>query len=151
MDSNLHILDHHFYGGDAVYQPFKILSTSDGGAIVFGHRYDYTIPSVHMYHPFVLKVNSAGLITELPEQPQVKAHDAIVYPNPGSEWLNIQSGPQVNGAGFTLYDMQGRHLLNQTINNTQLKLNTAALPSGIYPWQIVFKNKLIESGKWIKE
>ncbi len=151
LDSNLHILDHHFYGGDAVYMPWKILSTTDGGAIVFGNRYDYKIPNEYKYHPFALKLNPYGLITELPEQPQAKAHDAIVYPNPGREWLNIQSGPQISGAAFTLYDMKGQPLLNQTLNSTQLKLNTAALPSGIYPWQIVFKNKVIESGKWIKE
>jgi hypothetical protein len=151
LDTNLQIIDHHFYGGDAVYMPWKIIGTSDGGAFLTGNRYDYNVPTERKYHPFALKVNELGLITELPNQPQAKAHDAILYPNPGSEILNIQSGPQINGSQFTLYDMQGRAMRTETITATALKLTTSALPSGTYPWQIVFKNKVIESGKWVKE
>jgi hypothetical protein len=47
--------------------------------------------------------------------------------------------------------MQGKPVLNEKINNTQLKVNTTNLAPGTYPWQIVFKNKVIESGKWVKK
>jgi len=103
------------------------------------------------FQPFALKVDSAGLITELPEHPEARAHDAIIFPNPGREILNIQSGPQISGAVFTLYDMQGRLVLHENINTIQLRLQTSNLPAGVYAWQIVFKNKVIESGKWVKE
>jgi len=151
IDTNLQIIDHHFYGGDAAYMPYNIISTTDGGALIVGNRYDYLSPTANQYDVFALKVNELGLITELPNQPQAKAHDAILFPNPGSEILNIQSGQQINGAQFTLYDMQGRAMCTETITATALKLTTSTLPSGTYPWQIVFKNKVIESGKWVKE
>lgn len=151
IDTGLQIIDHHFYGGDAFYIPYHIIKTSDGGALIIGNRYDYTTPWEQKYHIFALKVNSEGLITELPEQPQAKAHDAVIYPNPGIDYLNIQSGPQITGAEFNLFDMQGKKVLNEKINSTQLKVYTANFVSGTYPWQIVHKNKVIESGKWVKK
>ncbi len=151
IDTGLQIIDHHFYGGDAYYMPYHIIKTTEGGALIIGNRYDYTTPWEQKYHVFALKVNSDGLITELPEQPQAKAHDAIIYPNPGSDFLNIQSGPQITGAEFYLFDMHGRPVLERKINNTQLNVNTTELAPGTYPWQIVFKNKIIESGKWVKK
>jgi len=153
-DLDLNMVSTHFYGGDAQYCPYSIIPTLDGGCFVTGYSYDYinNLPNGNYeLDIFALKVNSDGLITELPNQPQAKAHDALLYPNPGSEILNIQSGPQINGAQFTMYDMQGRAMRTETITATTLKLTTSTLPSGTYPWQIVFKNKVIESGKWVKE
>ncbi len=153
-DLDLNIISTHFYGGDAQYCPYSIIPTSDGGCFVTGYSYDYLSNlqfNEFELDIFALKVNSDGLITELSNQPQAKAHDAILYPNPGRDILNIQSGPQINGAQFTLYDIQGRTMRTETITATALKLTTSTLPSGTYPWQIVFKNKVIESGKWVKE
>jgi len=153
-DLDLNMISTHFYGGDAQYCPYSIIPTSDGGCFVTGYSYDYinNLPNGNYeLDIFALKVDSAGLITELPEQPEAKAHDAIIFPNPGREMLNIQSGPQISGAVFTLYDMQGRPVLQQNIHTSQLRLQTSNLPAGIYPWQIVFNNKVIESGKWVRE
>jgi hypothetical protein len=150
MDTNLTILDHHFYGGDAVYMPFKILKTADGGAFIAGNRYDHTKPWEKLYHVFALKVNEEGLITELPDHPEIKAHVAILYPNPGSDYMIIQSGPQVNGALFSLYDLQGRNLLTSSITESQTRLSATHLPSGTYVWQLHYNGKIIENGKWVK-
>jgi len=154
LDMDLNMISTHFYGGDAQYCPFSIIPTSDGGCFITGYSYDYinNLPNNNYeLDIFVLKTDADGLITELPDQPQAKAHDAIVFPNPGYEYLNIQSGPQITGAEFYLFDMQGKPVVNEKINNTQLKVNTTNLVPGTYPWQIVFKNKVIESGKWVKK
>lgn len=153
-DLDLNMISTHFYGGDAQYCPYSIIATSDGGCFVTGYSYDYinNLPNNNYeLDIFALKTDSDGLITELPDQPQAKAHDAIVYPNPGIEYLNIQSGPQITGAEFYMFDINGNAVIVEKITNTQLKVNTAYLPSGTYPWQIVFKNKVIESGKWMKK
>lgn len=154
LDLDLNMISTHFYGGDAQYCPYSIIATSDGGCFVTGYSYDYinNLPNNNYeLDIFALKTDSDGLITELPDQPQAKAHDAIVYPNPGIEYLNIQSGPQITGAEFYMFDINGNAVIVEKITNTQLKVNTAYLPSGTYPWQIVFKNKVIESGKWVKK
>jgi hypothetical protein len=144
----------HFYGGDAQYCPYSIIPTSDGGCFVTGYSYDYINNLSNNNFEldiFALKTDADGVITEIPEQPQAKAHDAIVYPNPGVEYLNIQSGSQISGSNFYLFDIQGKPMLDEKINNTHLKINTANLAPGTYPWQIVFKNKVIENGKWVKK
>ena len=150
-DLNMNMISTHFYGGDAQYCPYSIIPTSDGGVFVTGYSYDYinNLPNNNYeLDIFALKTDADGLITELPDQ--AKAHDAIIYPNPGIEFLNIQSGPQISGAEFYLFDVNGKAVIAEKITNTLLNVNTAYLPSGTYPWQIVFKNKVIESGKWVK-
>jgi len=151
IDTSFNIIDQHYYGGDAVYLSYDIIATSDGGAFICGNRWDYNTPDIKKYHIFTLKVNDQGLITDLPEESNFKAHDAIVYPNPGSDYLVVQSGPQVCGAFFRMYDMQGRLVMEQRLTSTLLRLSSNTLAAGTYPWQIIFNNKVIESGKWVKE
>jgi hypothetical protein len=149
LDSLLNIRWTKYYFGDACYVLRNVTATPDGGVILSGTRYDYENPG-NKLDICILKVDHNGLFTGLEENPQAKAHDAIVYPNPGIEYLNIQSGPQITGAEFYLFDVNGKAIMIEKITNILLKVNTAYLPAGTYPWQIVFKNKVIESGKWVK-
>lgn len=152
-DLSLNLIGEYYYGGDAVYMPYCIIPSSDSGCLITGIRYDYLKNfqnSNYELDVFALKVNRDGLITAVPDNPVISAHDAIVYPNPGSEYLVVQSGPQVSGAVFRMYDMQGRQVMEQRLTSTMLSLNTGSLAAGTYPWQIIFNNKVIESGKWVK-
>jgi hypothetical protein len=74
-----------------------------------------------------------------------------IYPNPGSAFLNIYTDHEISGALFTLYNMKGQTFLKQPIENSKQQINTSQIPAGTYLWHVVFKNKIIESGKWIKE
>ncbi|MEI6750715.1 MAG: T9SS type A sorting domain-containing protein [Bacteroidota bacterium] len=153
-DMALNVISNHFYGGDAQYCPYSIIPTIDGGCFVTGYSYDYINNlAVGNYELdiFALKVDSLGLITQLPDQPKNKAHDAIVFPSQGRDYLTIQSGPQISGAQFTLYNIQGNVEREEKIDNKQMRTNTVNLVPGVYPWKIVFNNKVIESGKWVKE
>ncbi len=140
-----------YYGGDAYYVLQTITATSDGGAIVAGTRFDYINHPENKLDVYVLKIDSNGIYTSLDEKQAVAAHDAIVYPNPGSEYLVVQSGVQIKGAIFRMFDMQGRQVMEQRLTSTMLRLSTGNLGAGNYPWQIIFNNKVIEGGKWIKE
>ncbi len=150
LDSELNKRWQYFYGFDRYYEMSGILATSDGGCLLYGTYCNYTNPATNVKDIILIKVDSSGLVTGIPHNPDFIISSAILFPNPGREQLNIQSGPQINGAAFTLYDMQGRPVLEENINATQLRLNTSNLVSGTYPWQIVFKNNVIESGKWVK-
>ena len=153
-DMDLNVISNHFYGGDAQYCPYSIIPTTDGGCFITGYSYDYrnNLPiGDNELDIFALKVNSDGLTTEITDQPNINSHDAIIFPNPGNGYLNIQSGPQISGAQFSMFDITGHSLLEEKLNNTHVRLNATNLLPGIYPWQIVFKNKVIESGKWVKD
>jgi len=151
IDTCMNILDHHFYGGDAVYMPYKILRTLDGGTVVIGNRYDCFNPASNILNPFILKVDKNGLITDFSDNPSPISHHAIVFPNPGKEVLNLTSGIQLNQGVFTLFDMQGRPVIEKEINATEMQFEVSALSSGSYVWQIVLNNKVMDSGKWVKE
>ena len=75
----------------------------------------------------------------------------VIFPNPSSDKLCIQTDYKIEGSLFTMFDMHGRVLLNQSIENSNQQFDISTLPIGIYPWQIVFKNKMIMSGKLVKE
>ncbi len=151
FDSDLNLYWTKYFGGDACYVLQSVTATSDGGAIVAGTRFDYLNHPENQLDVYVLKIDSTGLYTNVDEEKPVPVHDAIVYPNPGSDYLVVQSGPQVCGAFFRMYDMQGRLVMEQRLTSTLLRLSTNTLAAGTYPWQIIFNNKAIESGKWVKE
>jgi hypothetical protein len=150
LDSALNIRWTKYYFGDGCYVLRNVTAISDGGAMLTGTRYDYLDPE-NKLDIYIIKVDQEGLFTSIVENQFITAHDAIIYPNPGIDYLILQSGPQITDAEFYLFDIQGKPVLKEKINSTQIKVYTANLASGTYPWQIVFKNKVIESGKWIKK
>jgi hypothetical protein len=153
IDTNMNIIDHHFYGyGDAAYFPFKIIETSDGGALITGMRYDLNTPYIHLYHPFALKLNSEGMVvTGIDEAFNSISHSAIVFPNPGKEVINLTSGIQLNNGVFTLFNLKGQPVITERINATEMQFNASNLASGTYIWQIELNHKIVEKGKWVKE
>jgi len=148
LDSLLNVRWTKYYGGDVCYLMRSIVATTDGGAIMAGTRYDYQHPENKM-DIFVIKVNQDGIYTST-EEPIAASHDAIICPNPGHDYLEIRSGPQINGGTFSMYDLTGKKVMEEVIDKTQTKINTSYLPLGTYLWQIIFKNKVIENGKWVK-
>ncbi len=92
LDSSLNIRWTKYYFGDACYVLRNVTATSDGGVILSGTRYDYNNPG-NKLDICILKVDQDGLYTGLEEKPLVKAHDAILYPNPGRENITITIRP----------------------------------------------------------
>jgi len=150
-DLDMNIISQYFYGGDAEYLPYTIIPTEDGGALVTGLVWEYNIPNNFQHDIFALKVNSEGILTSFQEHSAKKACEVIVYPNPGSEHLGIRSSCQIFGSKFTMYDLTGKVLFESEIEDSQIEINTSDLPNGTYIWQVVNTNRMIDSGKWIKE
>ena len=149
LDDSLNILWKRFYGGDAYYMLRVIEATTDGGCLLAGRRYDYLTQDME-FDIVIVKMDSTGLITSTGPDAVLQAHDAIVYPNPGSNVINIESGPQIYGAWFSLYDLAGKLLERKQLNGQKETLQTSGLPNGVYLWNIVFKGKTLEGGKWVK-
>jgi len=150
FDNNLELQWKKYYGDNSNWFLYDILATSDGGCLLVGTRYDWTT-QYNERDVMLIKVDENGLITSTGPGPAIQAHDAIVYPNPGRDFLTIESGPQIAGALFVLYDMAGKPLIEKTLNQSSQTLSTAHLPAGLYLWNITLKGKNIENGKWVKE
>jgi hypothetical protein len=148
FDSNLELKWQYYFGYDAYYWLTQILATSDGGCFVSGSRYDYQTQNQE-FDVFYLKLDSTGIFTSSGET-KMAIHSAMVFPNPGTDILYLESGPQVLGFNFQLYDLQGIKVSEEIITANQQQINTQSLSSGLYIWRIVNKGKAVDSGKWIK-
>ncbi len=148
-DSLLNCRWSRFYGGDACYSLYAMDATPDGGCIVAGQ---YVDPSnlQNNRDVFFMKVDSMGLITSVPSHPGFSSHNVNIYPNPFHDYFVIQSGPQIAGAWFRMYDVTGCLIIERKINDTFLQQDMAGSPPGIYAWQVIKDSKVIENGNLIK-
>jgi Secretion system C-terminal sorting domain/WD40-like Beta Propeller Repeat len=75
-----------------------------------------------------------------------------VFPNPFTATINIEINELTSeGALFNLYDLSGKIIKQQKINNERTSISFNQLSSGIYAYQIIDgKGKLIYSGKLVK-
>jgi hypothetical protein len=138
----------YWYGGDAYYFLYSILATNDGGCIMVGNRFDYETQNQER-DIYIIKVDSNGLITWTQEIP-INKTVSTVYPNPGSNQLNIKiNNKELN---FELINLNGQVVIRQIVNNNLNIINTESLKSGIYFYRLIDKKtKAIETGKWIKK
>ncbi len=152
LDSSLELIDQHFYGGEAFYMSYDIKGTSDGGVMVVGTRYDANaIPHLYQTDPFVLKVNSEGLIVNVDNPEKPITQEAIVLPNPGNEFLQVKLAVQHKSADFQLFDINGRLVLEEFLQADMQRIATSLLKQGTYIYRITASNRVIGSGKWVKE
>jgi len=149
-DSLLNCRWTRFYGSNACYTFNAMDATSDGGCIISGMYYDQDNPE-NLLDLIVIKVDSTGLFTSYPENQLVTSHEALIYPNPGFNVVSIQSGPQISGAEFSMYDASGNQVLNTALVSTIVQKDVSHLATGTYLWQIKFKGKIVDQGKWIKQ
>ena len=73
----------------------------------------------------------------VPETQPGTNHSALLYPNPVTDRLNIQSGNLALPAVVTLYDLSGRIILTHTIETQQTALDVSSLSPGMYTVEII--------------
>lgn len=60
-----------------------------------------------------------------------------LYPNPCSNWLNINLPDKISKVNLTVYNLEGRKIFTETANHQQhIKLNTTSLKNGVYMLKI---------------
>ena len=152
LNFNLDLQEQLFYGGDGMYWPRDIIETSDHHIVVAGEVLDnLTVPFDCHFDPFVLKVNAEGLIvsTDNPDQPI--AQEAIVFPNPGSDYLQVKLAIQHKSAHIQLFDIGGRLVLETDLTSDLQRVETSQLGPGTFIYRITASNRIIGSGKWVKQ
>ena len=128
------------------FVPNVIKATSDGGCLISGLE-----TTSNNVINFILKVDSLGNIPTSIKNSTIQVKELIIYPNPSKSSLNIRTTVQRIGGEFKMYDISGIQVLQQKITESVTQINTNNLPTGAYIYKYIHKNKVIESGKWIKE
>jgi len=145
------IIWQRFYKGDANYVPYKVLATTDGGALILSTKYDWNDPVPYQRDLHILKVDSTGwydgMTTGETQYDQPK--QILVYPNPVKDKVTFVTG-LYNNLELSIYNLQGKPVLKQKLPYTQT-IDISALPKGLYVYIITGKNGFIEKGKLLKE
>ncbi len=145
------IIWQRFYKGELNYMPYKVLATSDGGALILSHKYDWNKPD-NKRDIHILKIDSTGWYEGLPpvgtgefeQQKQI-----LAYPNPTRDWVHFEPG-LYNDLQLTLYDQNGRELLSRPISSGT-SINLSEFPAGVYIYVIQNQKGFLEKGKVVKE
>jgi hypothetical protein len=148
LDYNLDIIYEKYIGGDMHYWCDCITATNDGGVFMSGLLFPvYQTPIFHK--AYLVKLDTTDIPLYIDKPGQLKLYDALIYPNPGNDHLNIRT--TLKNAWFELYDIKGKLLICQAINKHITTINTDHLSAGMYVYNICNKNKVLQTGKWIKK
>lgn len=150
FDSALNLRWTRYFGGDAYYFLQSVVATQDGGAILVGTKYDYPTQS-YQCDIYLVKVNENGVLTNDGHNQPQPVHDAIIFPNPGSDYMIIESGSQISFAEFQMINIEGKQVIKKTLSERKMTFDTQFLSTGSYVWQILFHDRIVETGKWIKK
>jgi len=148
FDSELNLKAMKEYGGDRRYWFFNMLVTSDGGCLLTGVIPDYE--GSWNNDAYVIKVMPEDIITFAEETPFTNDKDVMVFPNPFSTEIKVQTARK--NLVFNLTDIAGTKILSKEIDNIpDQTLITDMLSRGAYFYTIQYENRIIQSGKLIKE
>jgi len=149
IDTAFNLKWERFYGGDGDYALYGILATHDGGCLMYGTFWDYRNNPDYTRYLRLIKVSKDGLLSDKNGKPSNKAKEVILYPNPGTNRIIVESG--LKNLMVSLFDMTGNCVLKKSIQSMVEILDVSELSSGIYFYRFTCGDKVIDSGKWIKK
>lgn len=135
-----------YIGGDNYYWLMSVTASSDGGVLLAGNYQEIGQTTLNR-DVLILKLDSTGCTTNNLEN-SIEITEAIIYPNPGSDYINIRTA--LKGCLFSLFDNLGRKVLSLPISEKITTVKVKELISGNYNYSITKKNKKVISGIWIK-
>jgi hypothetical protein len=151
FDSSMNIIFERFYEDKASHFAMDFAATRDRGCVMAAHIYDTTV-STEYYGIQILKVDSLGnFVPNSIETTSLDEEQWHVYPNPGSNELNITWPANHQNTTISLYNISGKKVISKALQNSQALLNTTELPTGIYIWEVQTSTGNFERGKWIKQ
>jgi hypothetical protein len=125
------------------------LPTRDDGALITGVIWDFQVPKQHDI--FAMKVNSDGIIVNVPENASMQTTEAILYPNPTREQITVDFSRLYNSATLQLMDISGKTVFISQLTSNRQTIDISALPAGTYVYKIFNQKGLEETGKLIVE
>lgn len=90
-------------------------------------------------------VSTANPYSGVAETPMVHC---ATFPNPGNGVMKVSCN--LDNASIRIFDMNGRWVKEQRINNGTTSVVMDDVPSGLYVWQVWSGKAVKANGKWIK-
>lgn len=147
VNDTLGIIFEKYIGGDAAYWLYSVAASSDGGILLAGTRENLTNDTAQI-DGYLIKLDSNGCLTNLEANSNLQIKEALIYPNPGFDNLNIRTA--LKQCVFNMYDEAGKRVLTHDLTSRFTTLRVTGLKTGRYLYTINRGNKIVESGGWIK-
>jgi hypothetical protein len=149
IDTAFNLKWERFYGGDGDYALYGILATRDGGCLMYGTLWDYRNNPDYTRYLRLIKVSKDGLLSDKNGKPSDKTREVILYPNPGTDRIIVESG--LKNLMVSFFDMTGDCVIKKSIQSMVETLDVSELSSGIYLYRFTLGDKVIDCGKWIRK
>lgn len=135
---------------DHYYILRDVLATNDGGCLLTAAIYEYGLNNKKK-DVILIKVDSNGVSTWTRTISKPKL-DVKIFPNPSTDYINLSiSGGKERIKQITIFDMQGKQVLVESINSSETKLNVSNLAKGVYVIEGVSESGNSFTEKFLKE
>jgi len=135
------------YGGDLAYilNGLELLST--GSSVAYGFISD-TLTNIR--YSYLLYVDENGDIISSLEVPSSTIGPHLDVVNPGDDRMTILN-PDGLDAHILVYTINGKMVINTSLQPDKTSLDLSAWPAGMYPYVFYLDDKPVKSGKWVKK
>lgn len=142
----------YLFGETGMYEAYGVKAHPDGGIVVLG-AYSPTPPTnPDIKEVFLMKTDSDGLLTGIENEKQnITSTEAILYPNPAGDVVNIEFSQLYQTANFHLIEIGGKIVLEKQLTSNHQSVDILALPAGTYVYRIYNKAGLDERGMVVIE
>ncbi len=121
------------------------------GATLRSYPFGTTIGeySVLIFNSTCNKKSDPFVITGVDEVPAIAIHSVKIYPNPTSDFLQVESSSEV--VGISILDAVGREswLEPEPIDNARYRINVTTIPNGLYILRVATRNGKVDLQKVI--
>jgi hypothetical protein len=120
------------------------VTTLNSGLTVAVWKMDYNPPINNGFPILIWQTKQGVSITDYAIESNIH-----IYPNPAKDAINIVLPEKTTQANLTLYNIQGKQLLQQSLNGNNT-ISVAHLSSGMYIYTILIDGKRM-TGKIVKQ
>ncbi len=150
INEDLELLGYKICGGDYNTYIKSVLALEDGGCVMVGLQRDYHAGNPLDGDGYFAIFSPDDIITSAAETTNPYDSDYMLYPNPGSNQMNIQTARK--GVTIEMFDQSGRMVLQQKLRDEFRNLIiTDNLPAGLYLCKLTDKEGFVENIKWLKQ
>ena len=149
INQDFELLGAKVCGGDYNTWINSIIATADGGCIMVGARRDYHSGNTLSADGYIAIFHPDDIITSAQETSNPNDSDYMLFPNPGSDQLNIQTARK--GVKIEMFDQTGRMVFQQKLTDEfRNVIFTNNLPAGLYHCKLTDREEFVENIKWVK-
>ncbi len=135
---------------------FKGTIVSDSGAVDMGMGSDLdgrVLTTDGIFNTNNITATAPSMCSTVGLATYDAASEIVVYPNPFNTYFNIELNnvSTANHVQLSIYNVVGEEVMNKSLDTQLNKIQTSALPSGVYFYKVFDQNGELKTGRLIAQ